>query len=61
MPLAIADNLGFSLRTVARYLRQLENAGLIDPIPPWLTLTDRSTPRTPQTTTDTRPTRSEPT
>jgi DNA-binding CsgD family transcriptional regulator len=44
VPLAIADKLGLSIRTVARYLRQLERAGLIDPIPPWHTLTAPDTP-----------------
>jgi hypothetical protein len=38
VPLAIADYLGFSDATVARYVRELEAEGLIDRLPAWLTL-----------------------
>jgi hypothetical protein len=44
LPLVIAERLGLSVRTVARYLRELEREGLIDPIPPWLTLTAPAVP-----------------
>ena len=39
VPLAIADKLDLKVRTVARYLRELEETGAIEPIPRWLTLT----------------------
>lgn len=38
VPLAIADALGMSDTTVAGYLRELEAAGEIEPLPPWLSL-----------------------
>lgn len=37
IPLAIADKLGLRPRTVARYLRELETDGKIDPVPSYLT------------------------
>lgn len=41
VPLAIADYLGFSDATVARYLREAVRRGEIEPLPPWLTLRAR--------------------
>jgi hypothetical protein len=39
VPLAIGPALGIPDRTIARYLRELERAGEIEPLPPYLTLT----------------------
>jgi predicted transcriptional regulator len=36
VPAAIASQLGISMRTLAKHLRELERDGLIEPIPPYL-------------------------
>jgi hypothetical protein len=38
VPLAISDELGLPDRTTVRYLRELERAGEIDPVPSYLSL-----------------------
>jgi hypothetical protein len=41
VPLAIADALFMPIRTVAKHLRELEREGVIGPIPPHLSLSER--------------------